>query len=174
MAYNNTGGLIRILDSTIRLNKGELLDSDAEQAAALSRNSESKRLFGTDLLMFAEGDLFSEQDFRSKKDLELVSGVYNYAQDITHRLMTTRGTMPGDPFFGVPWNEYLGTTYANPSNLIRSLIAEVTEELYKDNRTSRVEYVNPEFEAPNVLKVECAVTPVKYSLSLFSSLTLGV
>lgn len=174
MALNTTGGQIRVLNSKININTEELTDSEAAQISALSRNSQRKNLFSTDLLMFAEGDLFVNNKPYQNKDLDLVSGVYNYAQAITHRLMTARGTMPGDANFGVPWNSYLGTTYANPSNIIRALIAEITDELYKDARTGEVIRVNPEFTAPTVLQVECVVVPINVQTNVDISFSIGV
>jgi len=174
MALNTTGGQIRVLNSKININTEELTDSEAAQISALSRNSQRKELFSTDLLMFAEGDLFVNNKPYTNKDLDLVSGVYNYAQAITHRLMTASGTMPGDDTFGVPWNSYLGVTYSNPSNILRALIAEITEELFKDSRTSEVVYVRPELVNPNTIQVECAVIPVGLNTNIDILLSVGV
>lgn len=173
MALNNTKGQIRLLDSSININIDELTTSEASQITALSKNAESKRLFRTDLLMFAEGTLFANDRQYDSKDLSLVAGVYNYAQGITHRLMTARGTMPGDPSFGVPWFDYLGVPYADKSSVRRMLIADITNEIFKDSRTSQVISIIPEFVNPTTVQVSCSIMPVQLSTSIDLSVTVG-
>lgn len=175
MSLSNTRGTIRVLNSKINLNTGNLTDSDENQAAALNRNVENKNVFRSDLLMFAEGNLFTDETgFSAANDLSIVSGVYNYAQGITHRLMTARGTMPGDPFFGVPWYNYLGVTYSNPQNVIRSLVSDITDEIFKDSRTEDVLYVRPVFTEPTVVEVECGITPVRFDVDINLAVSVGV
>lgn len=173
MALNTTKGQIRVLDSAINLNVGELTQQEQSQLSALSRNAEYKSLYRTDLLMFAEGNLFVNNRPYEKKDLDLVSGVYNYAQNITHRLMTARGTMPGNPSFGVPWFNYLGSTYQNKSSVRSLLVADITEELYKDSRTAQVISVRAEFLNPTTISVACSVAPVRLSSSIDVTVTVG-
>jgi hypothetical protein len=176
MAINTTGGEIRVFNASIKLFAGGvLLDSDAEQLATLSRNQSNKAIFGTDLFMFADGELFVNNRLYKNKDLETVSGVYNYAQGITHRLMTARGTMPGDSLFGVPWNNYLGITYSNSQNIIRALIADITDELYKDSRTGSVLGVKASFVSPGVINVITSIKPVRPDdLSINIDVSIGV
>lgn len=173
MALNTTKGQIRVLSSQININLDELTNSEAAQISALSKNAELKSLFKTDLLMFAEGELFVNNRPYTAKDLDLVSGVYNYAQAITHRLMTTRGTMPGDRFFGVPWDNYLGVPYQSTNTVTRLLTIDITDELYKDSRTGQVVSVSPEFTSPTSVQVNCTVVPIRLSTSIDISVVVG-
>lgn len=160
MALNNTKGDIVVSDVTINL-KGFLDDSEISQKA-LTDTRERVRLMGIDLLMFASGDLLSENRIREfeKIDLARGAGIYNYAQAITHRLMTSRGTHPEDRFFGVPWFNYLGRIYVNPSTILSSLTQDITDEVFKDSRTQDVIYVTPSFLNVNTIRVEMSLLPV--------------
>jgi len=86
-----------------------------------SKDQAASAALGKDFLMapqFTSGGLHVR-----KNDLDQASGIYNFAQGITHRLITFRGTMPGDPNFGVPWGNYLGKNYKNKSLVIASTTA---------------------------------------------------
>lgn len=127
----------------------------------LDKSLDSSSFYGRDLMMFAEGDLFVEEREKfTAKDLQDVGGLLNYAQAITHRLMSTRGYHPGDSQFGVPWTLFLGQTYTSKSAVTYRLIAEITEEIMKDHRTSTVLNVDVNFESPTHVSVNCSVLPV--------------
>lgn len=134
----------------------------------LQRNS--SRALRTDFLMaqeFTEGGLYV-----SGNDLAKVSGILNFAQAITHRLMTYRGTMPGDINFGIPWTNYLGKTYNNKSLVIADLTEEVENEVFKDDRTQEIRSINIEFLNPNVVKVDVTLVPVYTNFSGVVELTI--
>ena len=132
-------------------------------------NERLKQVFKTDLLMYALGDVF-END---REDLQIISGVYNYAQQITHRLMTTRGFHPEDSTLGVPWNDYIGKTYTNKNLTITNLTQDITDELFKDTRTNRVISVKSVFANPNVIDVECTVEPIYVKTPLILGFSVG-
>lgn len=138
----------------------EFLTDERESLASVSSNKRNRTLYGTDLEMLATGSLAI--DVNNPRDLSRVSGIVNYAQAITHRLMTDRGTHPEDRFFGVPWSKYLGSTYMSKSLVISELVADVTEELYKDHRTQEVISVSAEFESNNTIAVTCSIAPIGF------------
>lgn len=173
MAFTDTQGQITINRVKVDLSKADLSDT-ANQSAALVKNSQLRTFFLQDLLMFAEGDLFVDEENSQKGDLKLAAGLYNFAQAITHRLMTDRGTHPEDAFFGVPWSNYIGQVYNSQSIVYSNLIQDITDELYKDNRTQQVVYVKPNFIDSTTIEVECAVLPINISTSVLVSLSLGV
>ena len=173
----NTNGYITV--NNININAPRLFGeglSAAEfieaQVNASRQSAAVTKAMGTELLMFAEGDLFP-QGLPHSRDIGVAKGLANYAQAITHRLMTTRGTHPEDYFFGVPWDNYIGNTYMSRGLIIGTLIVDITEELYKDRRTSRVVYVNAEFTEPTIIDVKCAVEPVLIGEEINFSLTVN-
>lgn len=118
----------------------------------------ASRILRKDFLMvpkFTEGGLYNDVS-----SLQRVSGILNYAQGITHRLLTYRGTMPGDPNFGVPWLNYLGKTYKNKSLVIANLSNDIQEEVFKDPRTSLVESLNIQFLDPESVSVDITLVPI--------------
>lgn len=122
--------------------------------------------------MFAEGDLFVNN---TQGDLKLVGSVYNYAQAITHRLMTSRGTHPVDSTFGVPWLNYLGKSYTSSTTVLTNLRQDITDELYKDNRTQKVVQVITKLVDPTIIDVTTVVLPIGVNQSTLSiNLTVGV
>ena len=122
--------------------------------------------------MFAEGDLFVNA---TQGDLKLVGSVYNYAQAITHRLMTTRGTHPVDSTFGVPWLDYLGKSYTSSTTVLTNLKQDIADELYKDNRTQKVVQVITKLVDPTIIDVTTVVLPIGVNQSTLSiNLTVGV
>lgn len=150
----------------VRLNSSreDFLGSFALSEELLDESLGNVPVYGRDLLMFAEGDLFvNEREFFTSRDLKDVGGLVNYAQAITHRLMTTRGTHPEDRFFGVPWNDYIGSPYVSSRAIQSRLVVDITEELYKDRRTREVQAVETEFTSPTVISVRCFVIPVQYN-----------
>lgn len=157
-----TKATISINGAILNSSREDFLIADGvEKEALYARSQENIRLYGTDLLMFAEGDLFiNERQFFSSGDLREVSGLLNYAQAITHRLVTDRGTHPEDRFFGVPWRNYLGQSYASKSVITSRLVADITEELYKDRRTKEVAEVRAVFSTPTSVEVTCSVIPI--------------
>jgi hypothetical protein len=132
------------------------VSSDASRLQAkLTTDKLASEVFGMDFLMFAEKGLFAEV-----KDLKKVVGIFNFGQAVTHRLMTTRGTMPGDPFFGVPWNRYLGQTYRNKNFLTADLQTEIQDEIFKDARTAEILSINLNFLDINTVTVDLTILPV--------------
>lgn len=173
--FTNTNGNIRISNLAINLARDGFVASEEVSSRLQDVSKNRVRLLGKDLFMFAEGTLGVIQNIVSGSaiDLNTATGVYNYAQAITHRLMTTRGTHPADRFFGVPWDRYVGKSYSSGEAIRSSLIQEITDELFKEPRTQNVVYVNAEFETKNVLRVSCAVVPVGVTTDVEISLTVG-
>lgn len=157
-----TTGHISVSNVNIAFRRDGFLNDAAVATQVQQRGLARKSILGTDLWMMGTGELIVDEQFgiSSSKDLSRATGLYNYAQAVTHRLMTSRGTHPEDPFFGVPWLSYLGRRYID-SNFVRSnLIQDITEELYKDPRTADVLSVKVEFENPTTVLVKCNVLPV--------------
>lgn len=136
----------------------------------MRRGRESVEAYGVDLMMLAEGELFVTDDHLnlSRGDIRDVGGLLNYAQAITHRLMTDRGTHPEDRFFGVPWRNYVGQTYTSRHVVKAQLTADITEELYRDHRTGQVVEVKTIFSSPTVVEVSCSVIPKMFRNDLVS------
>lgn len=157
-----TKSSISITNVGINFSRESYLEDPSVSETFLDNSKERIRLLGKDLFMFATGDLLLEERIREfdKVDLGRAAGIYDYAQSITHRLMTARGTLPEDRFFGVPWYNYIGRSYVSSAAIKSSLVQDITDELYRDNRTREVVYVKAEFESPTVVKVECAVVPI--------------
>lgn len=159
-----TNATINIGGTVFTYSRENFLSDVSQSEAALDASLQNSSVYRRDIFMFAKGDMFvNEQEFFSARDLKDIGGVLNYAQAITHRLMTTRGTHPEDVFFGVPWYDYLGQRYTDGRVTLSRLTADITEELYKDNRTQEVGYVRPEFNGRTAIFVSCAVIPVRFS-----------
>jgi len=172
MSLQDTHGQIFVNNINISLQNQPMIDDPAAQRRSATENARLKSLFGTDLYMFAEGDLFENE---SQGDLKIVASVYNYAQAITHRLMTDRGTHPIDSTFGVPWSDYLGHTYMSSTILLTNLRQDITDELYRDGRTQKVVQVITSLKTPDVVDVICVVLPIGVNQSELSvNLTVGV
>lgn len=139
-----------------------LVSDVTEQLLRVEETTARNQAYSKDLMMMGEGTLFASEGVIAKKDLVVVSGILNYAQAITHRLMTPRGYHPADPSFGVPWYRYLGQSYTNKLLVEGDLILDITEELYKDRRTQSVEEVRVSFEGIHIINLECKVVPVGY------------
>lgn len=125
-----------------------LVDSDVNASRVLRK----------DFLMvpkFTEGGLYNDES-----SLQRVSGILNYAQGITHRLLTYRGTMPGDPTFGVPWLNYLGKTYRSAGLVSANLSRDIEEEVFKDPRTASVDSLSVSFISPEAVNVELTLVPI--------------
>lgn len=139
--------------------------------AKLDSDRRASEVFGMDFLMFAEKGLFSEGT-----DLKKAAGIFNFGQAITHRLMTSRGTMPGDPFFGVPWDSYLGQTYRNKSFLNADLKNDIEEEVFKDSRTAQIPRLTLNFLDINTIEIDMTIIPIFTSLdeSVNLLITAGV
>ena len=151
----------------ITINSAEVSPADADVysdtsklQAKLNNDRSSSRVLGMDFLMFAEQGLFTRLT-----DLNKATGIFNYAQAITHRLSTTRGTMPGDSFFGVPWNNYLGKTYKNKSIVLANLREDILEEIEKDPRTGSVPSINLNFLSPTSIQVDITLIPILTNLN---------
>lgn len=139
-----------------------LTDGVGEQLKRIEETSSRNNVYKMDLMMLGEGVLFSGGEVLRKKDLLTVSGILNYAQAITHRLMTPRGYHPADASFGVPWYDYLGKTYRNKLIVEGQLMVDVTDELLKDRRTQSVAGVHVAFEGISAIALTCSVIPVGY------------
>lgn len=159
-----TGAEILIDGSRINPMREGFLEHRAVSEARLDQSLDDVPVYGRDLLMFAEGDLFVGDG--PSPDVSSVGGLVNYAQAVTHRLMSTRGYHPGDPSFGVPWNRYIGQSYTNADIVRGQLSADVSEELLKDKRTLQVASIRTEFESPSSIRVTVGVIPVHASASL--------
>jgi hypothetical protein len=151
--------LITLNMSAVNPSTADVSSDFSKLQAKLNSDKRASEVFGMDFLMFAEKGLFSEGT-----DLKKAAGIFNFGQAITHRLMTTRGTMPGDPFFGVPWNNYLGQSYRNKNLLIADLRTEIEDEVLRDSRTSQVLNLNLKFLDINTIEVDMTILPVFTSL----------
>lgn len=173
--FKNTNGNIRISNLSINLARDGFVANEEVSSLLKDTSKERVRLLGKDLFMFAEGTLGLTQSIATdmKPDLSIAAGIYNYAQAITHRLMTTRGTHPADRFFGVPWDRYIGKTYSSGETIRSSLVQEITDELFKEPRTQNVVYVTANFQTKNVLEISCAVVPVGVTTDIEISLNVG-
>ena len=171
----DTKAVIQVSGASIDFgNPDYLVDGEVQQRAIDKTNSQSS-IYKKDLLMFATGDLIIQEDsFATKTDSRSVSGLLNYAQAITHRLMTTRGTMPGDAFFGVPWDLFLGRSYSQSSIVKSNLIQEISDEVSKDRRTQRVVSIKANFLDNNTLEVVCSLLALGVTLPVDISLNVGV
>jgi hypothetical protein len=130
----------------------------ADYITLLNQEEVASTFLGRDFFMareFTEGGLYI-----NGKDLSNVSGILNYAQAITHRLMTYRGTMPGDAAYGMPWNNYLGKTYKNKSLIIANLTQDLEDEVFKDRRTASVKNITVEFLDPNTITSVVSLVPI--------------
>lgn len=123
-----------------------------------ARDQSASAALGKDFLMapqFTSGGLHV-----TKNDLAQAYGIYNFAQGITHRLITFRGTMPGDPNFGVPWGNYLGKTYKNKSLVISNLTQDISDEVFKDRRTNSIQSLDVSFLDPNSVIIDLTIIPI--------------
>ena len=141
----------------------------SDYQAKLTNDRSASRTLGMDYLMFAEGGLFGEN-----QDLKKASGIFNLGQHITHRLMTTRGTMPGDSSFGVPWGKYLGATYSSRSFLVADLSFDIREEVLKDSRISEIQSIDISFLDPNTVEVNLVLVPVFTSINQTALLSINL
>lgn len=147
-------GIITINSADV--NPGEFDVSEASSLQAkLSNDRKASVELGMDFLMFAEKGLFFEGN-----DLKKSVGTFNLAQAVTHRLMTTRGTMPGDPFFGVPWFNYLGKNYSNKDILLANLREDINDEVLKDSRVGVVKSITANFVDPTTVNVDLSIIPI--------------
>ena len=171
----DTKAVIQVSGASIDFgNENYLVDGEVQQRAIDSTN-EKASIYKKDLLMFATGDLIGQNNIIGiKEDLRSVGGLLNYAQSITHRLMTTRGTMPGDAFFGVPWDLFLGRSYSQSSIVKSNLIHEISDEVSKDRRTQRVVSIKANFIDNNTLEVVCSLLALGVTLPVDISLNVGV
>jgi len=112
-----------------------------------------KTQLGTDLKMLATGNLLTK-----KKGLDIAIGIQNFAQAITHRLMTVRGEHPEDASVGVPWNLYLGATYDDANQILADLGGEILTEVYKDYRTTYAKFDYIRFADSNIIEISLSVT----------------
>lgn len=158
-----TNGYISISKVAINFTREGFLDDANVSSNRLSRVRNGVNLLGIDLFMFATGDLHpQEQEVAlDTVDLRRAAGLYNYAQAITHRLMTARGTHPEDSFFGVPWFDYLGHGWTSRDEVRVNLMQDITDELYKDNRTKEVLSIDVEFLDVNTIHTKCAVSSIQ-------------
>jgi hypothetical protein len=164
-----TRATISVNGAILSSSRDDFLTDVGGNEAFYNANQDNLRSYGIDLMMFAEGDLFvNTTDNFSSKDLKEVGGLLNYAQAVTHRLVTDRGTHPEDRFFGVPWRTYLGQTYVSKGIVSARMIAEITEELYKDRRTKEVVEVKADFKNPTTVEVTCSVIPLMFKTELIN------
>jgi len=147
-------GIITINSADVNPAEFDFSDASSLQAK-LSNDRRASAVLGMDILMFAEGGLFSDD-----KTLKKAVGVFNLAHAITHRLMTTRGTMPGDAFFGVPWNNYMGRSYGNKEIVIANLREDIASEVLKDSRVGQIKNINITFVDPTTITVDLSIVPI--------------
>ena len=126
------------------------------QSSNLDIASVNEILFATDIYMFATGKMYSTTD----KKLKLVSGIYNLAQAVSHRLMTTRGSHPMDSTLGVPWDRYLGQTYFDKELTMLEISSDIVSEVLKDPRVSSVDNIVVELIDINAISVQIIIAPI--------------
>lgn len=115
------------------------------------------RTYLTDLTMLGTGNLFPTQ---KGNDLNSTTGILNFAQAITHRLMTTKGEHPQDYSLGIAWNKYLGKAFYDIDLVIAELSSEIVTEVMRDIRTAEVTSIQIEFVDITHLNVHLVVLPV--------------
>lgn len=175
MAIYDTKGTIEFNNVSVSYQNTTLVGDIDNQITRLNEAESRRRLFRSDLAMLAEGDLWTTKEPLESKDLMVVSGLLNFAQAVTHRLMTPRGYHPADPSFGVPWYDYLGQVVGHKAVVEAQLMADVTEELSKDPRTGAVLKVSVEFEGQDTISVVCYVAPAAARDQVITlSMTAGV
>lgn len=152
--------MIDFSNVTIKTDDGGYLQDDNLQKTSQESSTSESEVFLTDLFMAATGKLYPTE---RKKDLKLISGVYNYAQAITHRLMTVRGEHPMDFTLGISWNRYLGKVVYDRELLELELAEEIVNEVTRDQRTGEVTYLSVTFSDINVIKVVLVLTPVSFN-----------
>lgn len=140
----------------------------SREQSSLSTARRSSQVYGMDFLMFSEGGFFGENG-----KLKKAAGIYNYAQAITHRLSTQKGTMPEDPTFGVDWNRYLGKSYRNKTIILANIEADVTEEALRDRRTADIPKIETRFVDPNTVSIELLLVPVFTSVKNYQDLLIS-
>jgi phage baseplate assembly protein W len=128
----------------------------ASQSTNRDIASENDLIFASDIYMFATGKMYSTTD----KKLQVVSGIYNLAQSISHRLMTTRGEHPMDPSIGVPWTRYLGQTYYDKELIMLEISSEIAEEVLKDPRVDSIEDIFVNMVDINAIEISVVITPI--------------
>ena len=126
----------------------EYTSSLSQQLDNLNTLEAEENAYLSDLITLGEGDLLTEHD-----DFLVRSGLLNYGQAITHRLMTTRGSHPIDPTLGINWYNYMGQTYASKEFIQATLSLEISQEVYKDFRTSEVYSVLVDFLDVNTVLI---------------------
>lgn len=160
MALNDTKAQISFRNLNVTYANTQLVGDIDQQITRIQESDARRRAFRTDLMMLGEGDLWVSNSLLENRDFLIVSGMLNYAQALTHRLVTPRGYHPADPSFGVPWYSYLGISYTSKSVMQGQLIADITEELIKDSRTGAVLSVTVDFQSPTVITTSCNVVPI--------------
>lgn len=166
---SNFKGLITVNSGNVNPATEDLSSDSSRFQAKLNNDRVASQELGMDFLMFAQGGLFEEEG-----KIKKASGIFNYGQAVTHRLMTTRGTMPGDPFFGVPWNNYLGKTYKNFDIILANLRNDIAEEVLKDSRTNEISDLQISFRDVNTIEVSLTLIPIFTSINRSTSLTIDL
>lgn len=159
MAISDSNAGVVFKNLNVAFNDTPLLNNIEEQTRRIDDTAARKALFRSDILVLAEGDIWTTTELLEKRDFLVTSGILNYAQAITHRLMTPRGYHPADPSFGVPWYDYIGQSYVNRGVIEAQLNADIAVELMKDPRTSVIRSVSSRFVDNNHISVECIVIP---------------
>ena len=116
-----------------------------------------KQVFGSDLSMLGQGTLTIKT-----KDLDVVSGLLNFAQLIQHLLMTDRGTLPEDENFGIPWSNYIGKPYSNKQSLFNELSNVITSELSSQYGVKSVDNITVKFIDAFAIEISIEMTPISF------------
>jgi hypothetical protein len=138
----------------IQFSNSQKLDTVDEILNFRDTQQASLNFHKSDIAMFGTLDFINYQGVH-----KIAKGVVNYAQRIQHLLMTNKGSMPSDLSVGIPWSKYLGQTYASKSILTSLLVADITNELYKDYGTKTVNFIKIDFITRNALSIVVSLTP---------------
>jgi hypothetical protein len=115
-------------------------------------------ILGTDILI-VNGDL----QLSGNADVMRVSGYACYSQNLTHRMLTERGSNKVFPRYGLR----AGITGSASSSILAELRSDVRDQLRQDSRTDRVEQLQLDEEGDKV-NISVLVTPITGSAGQFN------
>jgi len=115
-------------------------------------------ILGTDLLI-VEGDL----QLAGNSDVQRVSGYANFAQNLTHRMRTERGSNKVFPQHGLR----AGFVGGADSSIVAELSVDVRTQIKQDHRTDRVERLQLT-ELGDKVAISVLVTPITGNASQFN------
>jgi hypothetical protein len=145
-AYTREDGTRLAAGSTIRL---------PDQSKPATKNND---VLGTDILI-VNGDL----QLSGNTDVMRVSGYACYSQNLTHRMLTERGSNKVFPQYGLR----AGIVGSASSSILAELRSDVRDQLRQDHRTDRVEQLQLD-ETGDKVNVSVLVTPITGNAGQFN------